>query len=101
MENHEILVNAMSADAVVKTYAQNLDTFGENAGSAAGSLRAAIDGIERGWSGETYDLFRSEMNQQISLLENCVGRVSDLSAQLHEISAQFSAMIEMLRRAGE
>ena len=101
MQNHEILVNTMAADQVVKTFAKNLDSFHDNASSTAQELRSSVHGIERGWSGETYDSFRSEMERELGQLENCLARVESLSSRLHAVSAKFSLMIDALRKSGK
>ena len=101
MNNHEIYVRAMAADQVVKKYSNDLESFCRNASSTADQLRASVHGIERGWSGETYDLFRSEMEKELAKVGDCLSRVGKLSDDLDAISVQFSLMIESLREAGE
>ena len=101
MNNHDIMVRAAAADQVVKKYAQDLDTFRQNASSTADELRASVHGIERGWSGDTYNAFRSEMERELGKLGACLSQVGNLSDDLHEISRQFTLMIQALRKAGE
>ena len=100
MQNYDILVAAEAADQVVRKYANDLDRFRENASSTADELRSSVHGIERGWSGETYDAFRSEMERELGQMANCLSRVGNLSSQLHDISVEFTAMITALRKAG-
>ena len=100
MNHHDIIVNAEAADLVVKNFAKSLDTFRSDASGTASELRSSVHGIERGWSGDTYNDFRSMMERELSLLENCLGQVGSLSTDLYAVSAKFTAMIDSLRKAG-
>ena len=90
-----------SIDAVVRSFANDLETFANSISQKVGEVDSSMGRLQNAWQGTLYDNFSDNMRAKQSQMRQTVANARRLKEKLDEVASEMAAMLEFLRMSGE
>ena len=97
MSNQSIISQYEEIDRVHKDFSKSLKDFSRELEAELGTIDKIMTSLKNNWHGTLRDNFVNNFDKKTAKLEECDGRVLELTRQLDELSKKLQEGLEFLR----